>query len=56
MQNPDKEKEPLTQEVLELFTSPTQLAEFKDAIGEAMVRGTGRTIISEENIKNKEAV
>jgi len=36
----------LTEEAVELLTSPFELAEYKDAIMQAMVRGTARNIQS----------
>ncbi|GLY11492.1 hypothetical protein [Pseudobacillus badius] len=50
--NEDK-KEVLTEDDVELLTSPVEMATFKDAIMEAMFKGTKRTIKSEEeDIKN----
>ena len=48
MKNPKGKKELLTEEKLELLTSPTDLANFKDAIMQAMNKGTKRNIESEE--------
>ena len=48
MKNPKGKKELLTEEKLELLTSPTDLANFKDAIMQAMTKGTKRNIESEE--------
>lgn len=48
MKNPKNKKEFLTEEKLELLTSPTDLANFKDAIMQAMTKGTKRNIESEE--------
>jgi len=46
----------LTEEEIELLTSPLELAEYKNAIMEAMFRGTKREVFSEEdNAKNAEA-
>ena len=45
-------KELLTEETVELLTSPGDLAEYKSAITEALLRGTKRNIESEENVKN----
>ena len=42
------DKKPLlTEETVELLTSPGELAEYKDAITEAMLKGTKRNIVSE---------
>ncbi len=51
--NKDAKRELLTEEMVELLTSPLELATYKDAIMEAMYKGTKRNIESEENnIKN----
>ena len=42
----------LTAEEVELLTSPLELAAYKDAIMEAMFRGTKRHIESEADPKN----
>lgn len=42
----------LTEEEVELLTSPLELAAYKDAIMEAMFRGTKRNIESEADPKN----
>jgi hypothetical protein len=52
-QNKDEPKELLTMDFVELFTEPHELANFKNAITEALYRGTKRHIESEEpNSKN----
>ena len=48
LQNKDK-KELLTEEIIELLTSPSELADYKNAITEAMFKGTKRNIESEGN-------
>ena len=48
IKNPKSKKELLTEEMLELLTSPLDLAEFKDAIMQAMTKGTKRNVESEE--------
>lgn len=48
LQNPEK-KQLLTEETVELLTSPFELAEYKDCILEAMFKGTKRNIESEES-------
>ena len=49
----NSEKKPLlTEETVELLTSPGELAEYKDAITEAMLKGTKRNIESEDTSKN----
>jgi len=52
LKNPDNKKEPLTAEVVELLTSPLELAAYKNAIMEAMFKGTKRNVESENNSKN----
>ena len=47
LRNKDKPKELLTEEEIELLTSPLDLAEYKLAITEAMFKGTKRNIESE---------
>ena len=47
--NKGKEKDLLTEDEVELLTTPTDLAEFKNAISEALVKGTKRNIVSEES-------
>lgn len=52
LKNPNDHQEPLTAEMVELLTSPLDLAEYKTAITEAMYKGAQRNIQSEENLKN----
>ena len=50
----EEKKELLTEDDVELLTSPVEMATFKDAIMEAMFKGTKRHIESEETeIKNE---
>lgn len=49
--NGDK-KPLLTEETVELLTSPGELAEYKDAITEAMLKGTKRNVESDDTSKN----
>ena len=42
----DSPKPYLTEEMVELLTSPLDLASYKDAITEAMLKGTARNILS----------
>ena len=51
---PEEKKEPLTAEMVELMTTPLDLAQYKSAIMEAMLRGTKRNVESETNSKNAE--
>lgn len=53
LQNPKEKKNLLTEETVELLTSPYELSDYKEAIMEAMYRGTKRNIESEaESSKN----
>lgn len=52
LKHPEEKKPELTAEEVELLTSPLELAGYKDAIMEAMYRGTKRNIQSEEHAKN----
>ncbi len=51
LKNKDK-RELLTEEAVELLTSPLELAAYKDAIMEAMFKGTKRNVQSEDDLKN----
>jgi len=48
LKNKDDKKELLNAEEVELLTSPLELAAYKNAIMEAMVRGTKRNVQSED--------
>ena len=52
LKNPDDKKPLLTEDEVELLTSPFDLAEYKSAIMESMYKGTKRNIKSEESLKN----
>ena len=52
LRNPNDKKNLLTQEEIELLTSPLELATYKNALMEAMFKGTKRNIASEDNSKN----
>ena len=52
LQNPKAEKELLTEESVELLTSPFELAAYKSAIMDAMYKGTKREVESEPDTKN----
>lgn len=54
--NPDAKQDLLTEEVVELLTSPFELADYKDSIMEAMVKGTKRYVESEEEPLKNESV
>lgn len=45
----DDQKELLTEEAVELLTTPLDLAQFKTAISEALFKGTKRNVVSEED-------
>jgi hypothetical protein len=47
LRNPHDTKPILTEEAVELLTCPQDLAEYKDAITEALIKGTGRVIESQ---------
>ena len=56
MKNKGNPKPLLTEEEVELLTTPLELAEYKEALMEAMFRGTKREVLSEEGgSKNAEA-
>ncbi len=50
--NKGNEKSLITEEEVELLTTPTDLAEYKNAITEALHKGTKRNIESEGDGKN----
>lgn len=52
LRNPDNKKPLLTQEEVELLTSPLELATYKSALTEAMIKGTKRNVESEDDSKN----
>ncbi|MEG6566369.1 hypothetical protein V6B95_05260 [Thermoanaerobacterium saccharolyticum] len=54
LKNKDK-RELLTEEAVELLTSPLELAAYKNAIMEAMFKGTKRNVQSEDDLKNTPA-
>ena len=49
LKNKDKPKDTLTEEDVELLTTPLELATYKAAITEAMFKGTARNIESEDS-------
>ena len=55
LKNKNDTKELLTEEEVELLTSPMDLAEYKDAITDALLKATKRNIESETDSKNPEA-
>ena len=52
IRNKDNPKELLSEDEVELLTSPLELATYKSAIAEAMFKGTKRNIESETDEKN----
>lgn len=54
LKNKDNPKELLTEEYVELLTNPLDLANYKNAITEALYKGTKRNIESEPDQKNIE--
>ena len=53
LQNPAKRRDLLTEDAVELLTSPLELSDYKNCIMEAMFKGTKRNIESEdESSKN----
>lgn len=54
LKHKESPKELLSEEEVELLTSPLELAGYKEAITEAMFKGTKRNILSEEENLKKE--
>ena len=52
LKNPEDKKPELTTDEVELLTSPLELMDYKEAIMEAMYRGTKRNVESESESKN----
>lgn len=52
----DEQKELLTEEAVELLTTPLDLAQYKTAISEALFKGTKRNVVSEEDGSKNAAV
>lgn len=55
LKNKEDKKELLTEEEVELLTSPMDLAKYKDAITAALLKATKRNIESETPLKNDQA-
>ena len=53
LKHKDATKELLTEEEVELLTSPLELASYKNAITEAMFKGTARNVVSAEEEASK---
>ena len=49
LKNPAKKRELLTEEAVELLTSPFELSDYKNAIMDAMYKGTKRNVESEDD-------
>ena len=49
LQNPKDQKPPLTEELVELLTTPSDFVDYKEAIALAMNRGTKRNVESEDD-------
>ncbi len=58
LRNPHDKRELLAEEAVELLTSPLELAAYKEAITEAMLKGTARNVASapakEASAKNRQ--
>jgi hypothetical protein len=52
LQHRNDQREPLTEDAVELLTSPVELSTYKSAITEAMFKGMKRKVESEEPEKN----
>ncbi|MGB4823923.1 MAG: hypothetical protein WBP82_03330 [Leuconostoc mesenteroides] len=49
IKNKDNKKELLTEDEVEILTTPADLAEYKEAIMNALYKGAKRNVISEDN-------
>ena len=56
LQNPGAKRDLLTEDAVELLTSPVELADYKNSIMEAMFKGTKRNIESEDESSKNAAV
>ncbi len=56
LQNPSEKRDLLTEDAVELLTSPLELGEYKNAIMEAMYKGTKRHVESEDEPSKNESV
>ena len=52
LKNRDNPKPLLTEEEVEILTAPSELATYKEAITEALYKGTKRNVVSEADPKN----
>ncbi|MCL2299567.1 MAG: hypothetical protein FWC27_05410 [Firmicutes bacterium] len=55
LRNPTAKRELLTEDAVELLTSPLELTDYKAAITEAMYRGTKRNVVSAETSEGNAA-
>lgn len=53
LKHPEEKQELLTEDTVDLLTTPLELATFKHAITEAMFKGTQRNVESEETADSK---
>lgn len=52
LKNKENQRDLLTEDIVELLTSPLDLAGYKAAITEALYKGTKRNVVSDDNSKN----
>ena len=52
LKNKDNQRDLLTEDVVELLTTPLDLAGYKAAITEALYKGTKRNVVSDVDSKN----
>ena len=52
LRHADEKQDLLTEDTVELLTTPADLASYKEAITEALYKGTKRNIVSEDDPKN----
>ena len=52
LKNKENKKDVLTEEMVDLLTSPLDLADYKVAITESLYKGTKRNVVSEADSKN----
>lgn len=52
LRHADEKQDLLTEDTVELLTTPADLASYKEAITEALYKGTKRNIVSEDDSKN----
>jgi hypothetical protein len=53
LKNKDDKKDLLTEEMVEILTTPADLAEYKEAIMNALYKGAKRNVESEQDLKNQ---